>query len=65
MRKEKEREDRNMKDKKIVKCVFCKKELGEHERNDIYPWIIKSKKGFCCNECNAKYVIPMRTQDNE
>lgn len=54
-----------MKDKKIVKCVFCKKELGEHERNYIYPWIIKSKQGFCCNECNKKHVIPMRLENNE
>lgn len=55
-----------MKEKKIVKCIFCKKELGEHERNNINPWIIKGKKqGFCCSVCNTRFVIPMRTQDNE
>ena len=41
-------------EKKI--CCICGKEFEGYSNN---PYPIK-KEGECCNDCNAKYVIPAR-----
>jgi len=38
-----------------MKCSICKKEIKEHS-NNAQPY----KSGDCCDECNFKYVLPLR-----
>ena len=40
---------------KVKKCCFCKKEIKGYG-NNAEPL----KKGYCCDECNIKLVIPTR-----
>lgn len=46
-----------MSNKKIAKntCSICGKEYRGYG-NNARPY----NKGWCCDECNAKYVIPYR-----
>jgi DNA-directed RNA polymerase subunit RPC12/RpoP len=39
-----------------MKCVICNKEFEGYGNN---PEPVKNK-GRCCDECNAKFVIPAR-----
>lgn len=39
-------------------CVICGRPLDGHG-NNAEP----VKKGFCCNQCNSKHVIPARIRE--
>lgn len=53
---------------KIVKCVICQQPCepwprirGEEPPRGYgnNPWPVR-RKGRCCDECNARFVIPLR-----
>ncbi len=42
----------------MKKCVLCRSQLAETEKNNPQPL---RKKGKCCDLCNLTRVLPVRT----
>ncbi len=40
-----------------MRCCFCGKEIEIRKANNAAPL----KEGYCCENCNAKVVLPFRT----
>lgn len=43
----------------LFTCCFCGQKFDTKQANNAEPVIMK---GQCCNECNFKYVIPVRVK---
>lgn len=39
-----------------MKCIFCGKEIDTRQAHNAAPM----KEGYCCEDCNAKVVLPFR-----
>lgn len=46
-----------MKNIVLFTCCFCGNKFPEKEAHNAAPVI---RNGQCCNECNYKYVLPIR-----